>query len=201
MKMYKLSPRAFASNCYLLTADGAHAVAIDPGEESMVDRAKQMGLTISAVLLTHGHFDHIGACNHLAADGVPVYCSEAERSLLLGEGSLCRQYGAPMPVFKPISNLKDGDKIELCGVTVKVIATPGHTAGGLSYLVRKALFTGDTLFREGIGRTDFPTGDRATIENSVKKLYALIEDADVYPGHGENTTLARERNHNPFVRG
>lgn len=200
MKIYKIEPHCFACNCYLVTADGKSAVAIDPGEESVISEAKGLGLEIKAVLLTHGHFDHIGGCNRLYADGVPIYCGREEKAVLSGEGSLCARFGAPMPEFQIKSTLCDGEEIELCGVRFCAIATPGHTVGGMSYLTDNALFTGDTLFCGGVGRTDFPTGDGTALYHSVKKLYTLAPTADFYPGHGENGKIEEERKGNPFVR-
>jgi glyoxylase-like metal-dependent hydrolase (beta-lactamase superfamily II) len=183
-----------------LTDDGKNAVAIDPAQERVLEQAKKLNLAIQAVLLTHGHFDHVGACNTLFKCGVPIYCAAAEKELATGEDSLYLQNGAPMPEFQPKATLTDGQQITLCGIPFTVIATPGHTAGSVTYRAGDRLFTGDTLFRGSVGRTDFPTGNTSQIVSSVKKLYALEGDLPVYPGHGDDTSLAFERRYNMFVK-
>ena len=198
--VYKIDPVGFAANAYLVTADGRTAVAVDPSQERVLEKAKAAGLEIVAALLTHGHFDHVGGCFALSAAGVPVYCAAAERDLVNGVDSMYREYGTPMPTFKVIPTLKDGDKITLAGIDFFVIATPGHTAGGASYLIGDHLYTGDTLFAGDIGRSDLPTGSGAQLVASVKKLYALEGDYTVCPGHGEDTTLEYERHNNGYVR-
>ncbi len=196
----KIYPFGFASDCYLVTADGKTAVAIDPSHPRIADKAREAGLDIVAALLTHGHFDHVGGCFSLDAAGIPIYCAAAEEPLVHGEDSMYREYGAPMPSFKTISTLKDGDRISLAGIAFSVIATPGHTAGSVTYRAENYLFTGDTLFEGSVGRTDLPTGDWQALADSVRKLYALAGDYTVCPGHGENTSLQRERDTNPYVR-
>lgn len=200
LSVRKIYPLGFASNCYLVTADGKTAVAIDPSQRRVLDKAKEAGLQIVAVLLTHGHFDHVGGCFDLDAAGVPIYCAAAEEPLVHGRDSMYREYGAPMPTFKTFSTLKDGDKISLAGIDFSVISTPGHTAGSITYLAEKYLFTGDTLFEMSVGRTDLPTGDWQTLVKSVRKLYALAGDYTVCPGHGDDTSLQKERDGNPYVR-
>ena len=198
--VYKIDPVGFAANAYLVTADGRTAVAVDPSQERVLEKAKAAGLEIVAALLTHGHFDHVGGCFALSAAGVPGYCAAAERDLVNGVDSMYREYGTPMPTFKVIPTLKDGDKITLAGIDFFVIATPGHTAGSVTYRVGNYLFTGDTLFEESVGRTDLPTGDWSALKDSVRKLYALPGDYKVLSGHGGDTTLQNEREHNPFVQ-
>lgn len=200
LKIYKILPIGFASNTYLLTNDGENAVAIDPSQPRVLQQAEERGLKIAAVLLTHGHFDHVGGCFALSDRGVPIYCAEAEKELVGGEDSLYRKHGAPMPVFKVKPVLKDGDKIILAGIEFSVIATPGHTAGSVTYRAEDNLFTGDTLFDDSVGRTDLPTGNAEELVKSVKKLYALAGDYTVYAGHGDDTTLEKERKYNMCVR-
>lgn len=202
LKIYRIEPYGFASNCYLLTTDGVNAVAIDPGQTRVISEAKKLGLQIKAVLLTHGHFDHVGACNALSEAGVPIYCGVEEKELALGEDSLYTIYDYPMPKFNVTATLRDGLKLTLCDIEFTVIATPGHTKGGVTFMVApNHLFTGDTLFRGSIGRADFPTADPDELFASVKKLYALDGDYIVYPGHDDNTTLDFERKYNMCVRG
>lgn len=200
LKVYKILPYGFASNAYLLTADGENAVVIDPSQERVIAYAQEKGLHIRYALLTHGHFDHVGACFALAKAGVPILCGEKERELVNGEDSLYADHGAPMPDFPVQATLTNGQKLNLCGVSVTVISTPGHTAGGVTYRVENFLFTGDTLFQGCVGRTDLPTGDEYTLTRSVKKLYALKGDFKVFSGHGEDSTLNAERKYNMCVR-
>lgn len=200
LRIHKILPVGFAANCYLVTQDGKNAVAIDPAQERIVAEAEKRGLTIKAVLLTHGHYDHVGGCFALSGAGVPIYCAKAEEELVHGVDSLYVKHGAPMPDFKTEATLTDGQTINLCGIQINVIATPGHTAGGLTFQIENNLFTGDTLFRGTVGRTDFHTSDADAMVRSVKKLYALPGDYTVYAGHGEDSRLSFERRYNYFVR-
>lgn len=201
LKVYKILPRGFAANTYLLTADGKTAVVVDPAQERIAEAIREAGLEVKYALLTHGHFDHTGGCSVLAKAGIPVLCGEKEKDLVLGEDSLRPEHGLPLPDFPVQATLKDGDEIVLCGIPFEVIGTPGHTAGGITYRTGDKLFTGDTLFRNFVGRTDLPTGDKVALEKSVRKLYALPGDYTVYAGHGEETTLGEERAHNMCIRG
>ena len=167
MQVYKIKPVGFASNCYLLTADGKEAVAIDPSQPRVIEEAKKLGLQIKYVLLTHGHYE-------------------------LGESAV-------LP-FSVSFTVTDGEIVSLCGIDFHVMATPGHTAGSACYLTEDKIFSGDTLFLGCVGRWDLPTGNRAAVFRSVKRLYELKGDYIVYPGHGENTTLETERKTNGAVR-
>ena len=130
---------------------------------------------------------------------VKFYCGEGEDKFIFSEENKSI-FGVELPKFSIDKTLKDGEEIQLCGLKIKVIATPGHTPHGVSYLIGNALFTGDTLFKGSIGRSDFPGGDYETLVNSVKKLYALDGNYTVYSGHGLETTLDYERKNNAFVR-
>lgn len=198
-RVIKAYPRAFASNTYILTADGKIAVVIDPSEEGIFALCSKNGLKCACALLTHGHFDHIGGCGEFYKNGVPIYCGEKEKDLIFSKAYLSLFGGVSVPKFEIAGTFKDGDEVELGGIKFKVLETPGHTAGSVTYLADDCLFTGDTLFKGSVGRTDLPTGDFNTIIESVKKLSALAGDYKVYCGHEDDTTLKAERQHNPYL--
>ena len=194
MQIYKINPVGFASNSYLLTEDGEHAVCIDPAQPRILAEAQKRGLIVTHVLLTHGHFDHIGGIAALQQEGAKVGCLFGEERLAIAD-NLADSFGKGLEIepFFIDFTLKDGEEIELAGIHIKVIATAGHTAGSACYLAENYLFTGDTLFQGSVGRCDLPTGDMSALIASVKKLYALEGDYIVYAGHGEDTTLDIER--------
>lgn len=200
MQVFKIYPQGFAANSYFLTQDEKTAVVIDPAQPRIADEAKRRGLTVTHVLLTHGHFDHIGGCAALQAAGAKVGCLAKEAPLALGKNNMADYFGGHVPPFSVDFTFGDGDILSLDGMQFLVIATPGHTAGGACFCVGDHLFTGDTLFAGDIGRSDLPTGSGAQLTESVRKLYALQGDFTVCPGHGEDTTLEYERHNNGWVR-
>ena len=182
------------ANAYLLTKDGKHAVLIDCGGEEALREAEKRGLEVETVLLTHGHFDHIGGCAAAQKKGIRIGCSEEEKVLTeTPELNLSLETEANTEPFTVDFTFKGGDTLSCAGISLKVIATPGHTKGGVCFRAGDAVFSGDTLFRESIGRTDFPTGNRGSLNVSIVKLLTLCEDCDIYPGHGPMTTAAHER--------
>lgn len=199
MKVIKVLATGFGCNSYIVTADGKDAVVVDCAEERLFDICKEKGLKPCAVLLTHGHFDHVGGCGKFFKEGVPVYCGEYEESLIFSKENRGLLGGVYIPDFKIHKTLRDGESITLAGITFKVLHTPGHTAGGVCYIAGDNIFSGDTLFRRGIGRTDLPTGDFLTLIQSIKKLFALDGNYKVYCGHEEDTELDFERKNNPYV--
>ena len=203
MQIYKLSPIGFAANTYFLTADGEHALVIDPAQPRVLEEAERLKLKIEYVLLTHGHFDHIGGCAALQSSGAKIGCLSGEEAFATRR-NLGREFGAKVPPFSVDFTVKDGEELILSGLHIKVLATPGHTAGSACYLATKgderALFTGDTLFQGSVGRTDLPTGSGRALAASLKKLCALPFDCPVYAGHGEDSTLAYEKTHNGYLK-
>ena len=200
MQIIKVKPLGFGSNSYILTEDGNNAVVIDCAEPSLFDVCAEKNLTVAAVLLTHGHFDHVGGCGRFYAAGVPIYCGEFEKALVHSPENRNIFGGVFIPEFEIEKTLKDGEEITIAGITVKALHTPGHTAGGVTYVAGGNLFAGDTLFRLSIGRCDLPTGDGKKLLESVNKLFALDGDYKVYCGHEEDTTLAYERKFNPYAK-
>lgn len=200
MEVCKIYPHGFAANSYFLTQDGVHAVAVDPAQPRIADEAQKRGLCVTHVLLTHGHFDHIGGCAALQEAGAKVGCLEAERPLVLGPGNAAQLFGVRVAPFRIDFTFRDGEELLLDGMRIGVIAAPGHTTGGACFAAEGYLFTGDTLFAGDVGRTDLPTGSGVQLRESVKKLYALPGDYHVCPGHGEDTTLEYERRNNGWIR-
>ena len=203
MQIIKLC-RGVGANVYVLTADGKNAVVIDPSYPSLVKELEKRGLTAAYVLLTHCHFDHVYGVPALQQAGAKVLCSDLEKPLVGTPAALSGLFGAPDPDYTVDGTFTDGEILSLCGVNIKVMLTPGHTAGSATFFVtdedgKTHLITGDTLFEGSIGRTDFPTGDMATLRKSLKKLKELDGDYPVYAGHGDDTTLDRERKYNPFL--
>ncbi|OAN37309.1 MBL fold metallo-hydrolase [Mycolicibacterium iranicum] len=222
-----------ACNCYVLAPrQGADAIVVDPGQRAMGPLRRILDenrLTPAAVLLTHGHIDHMWSAQK-AADtyGCPVYIHPADRHMLTDPikgfgrgflGGLARTaLGAMFREPKQVVELdRDGDKIELGGITVVVDHTPGHTKGSVVFRVEQGpadervreepwapqvAFTGDTLFQQTVGRTDLPGGSgRDLLQSIVTKLLVLDDDTLVLPGHGERTTIGTERHTNPFLKG
>ena len=199
LHIYTVPAGPLRANSYLLTQDDKDAVIIDCGGAEPLQEAQRRGLTPRFVLLTHGHFDHIGGCAALQAAGAQVGCAEAELQLLASSANLASDMGLRIPPFRPDFTFRGGDELDLCGMRFSVIATPGHTPGGVTFRVGDALFTGDTLFRESVGRVDFPGGSGAQLRESIRRLLAIEGDLAVYPGHDEPTTLGHERKYNPFA--
>ena len=191
---------SFESNVFAVTKDGYHCVLIDCSGKNLINTLARHCLIPEAVLLTHGHLDHIAGCASMQVNtDAKIYCGEGEDKFIFSEENRSI-FGVNTPKFEIYKTLKDGEELEICGLKIKVIATPGHTPHGVSYLIDGNLFTGDTLFKGSIGRSDFPGGDYETRVKAVKKLYALDGDYTVYCGHGLETTLGYERKNNAFVR-
>ena len=203
MQIITISPRGFGANTYAITADDKTAILIDPAQPRVESELIKRGLTPTHVLLTHCHFDHVGGVSALQQGGAKVLCSEVEKGLIGTEADLFSAFGAPRFSYRVDDTFADGEEKILNGISVKMLLTPGHTSGSCCYLFTandggRYLFTGDTLFADSIGRTDFPTGSIEQMRASLKKLCAL-DDMPVYPGHNDPTTLEHERKTNPFL--
>ncbi len=200
MKIFSIKSGPLKVNSYFLVNEQTmRAVVIDAGESGNVisDVENKTGIKVTANLLTHAHYDHSRNSKKLKENGVKIYISKEDSKKIYNGGHLG---GINFPVFEPDFTFSDGDELELEGIKIKVIATPGHSSGSVSFLVENNLFTGDTLLKESVGRTDFVTGDFESLKNSIQKLYSLCGDYNVFPGHGEFTTLSYERKNNPFIK-
>lgn len=191
-----------AANCYVVHS-GREAIIVDPGGEApeILDYLAAHELQVVALVNTHGHADHIGG-NHWFQEktGAPVWIHRLDAPYLADESlNLARYVRQSFPAVKPGRLLEDGDEIVLGEKTITVLHTPGHTPGGISLYWEGHLITGDTLFRESVGRTDLPGGDGSVLRESLIKLGRLPLDTVVYPGHGEATTIEHEIRKNPYL--
>jgi len=207
VRMFTVGP--VQENCFIVREQGSdRGVIVDPGEEAdrLTGALDQLGIrNLDAILVTHTHFDHIGAVAPVAkATGAPVYCPELETGVLAN----IMDY-VPWPGFGPFESydadhtVSGGERLELGGITFEVILTPGHSPGHVTYAVRDApaLFSGDVLFEGSVGRVDLPGGDWPTLLSSIEALVGgFPPETTVYPGHMGVTTLGRERDMNPFLR-
>ena len=195
LQVHTLTLGLYQTNCYLVHNEGAkECIVIDPGYEAntILNRAALLGLEIKAILLTHGHFDHVGAVRQIAADtDCDVYLQEQELTLpgAMTDGPLYHTHLYPAE-----------GKFQVAGMDIAVLHTPGHTPGSVCLLIADAMFSGDTLFAGSMGRCDFPGSSIFDMRKSMKKLYNLAGNFRVFPGHAEATTLEFERKTNPYLR-
>lgn len=197
-----------STNCYIITDTETNRRAlVDPGYKSaeLLNRIKEQGAdTFDYILLTHGHFDHIWFAGEISGlTGAKIVIS-ADDAPFLADGTLnlSANFGfRNIPEISADITLKDGDSLKLSNTDFKFLSTPGHTIGSGCYVFfeDKVIFSGDTLFKLSMGRTDFVTGNETDILRSLKRLASLEGDFDVYPGHGDKTTLDYERKNNPYV--
>ena len=194
LQVHALTLGAYQVNCYIIHDEKSPSCCvIDPGYEAdtIVDKLSQLGLTLEAILLTHGHFDHVGAVRDLAADtGCQVWLCADDLALPtnLTAGPLCYT-----------NTYAEGTTLHLAGLDISVLQTPGHTPGSVCLLTENTLFSGDTLFAGSCGRTDLPGGSWEQMRSSLKRLSEIEANLWVLPGHGESTMLESEKKYNPYL--
>jgi hydroxyacylglutathione hydrolase len=203
VRMFTVGP--LQENCYLVRADGGNrALLIDPGDEpSRLQKAMdELGVSLEAILLTHTHFDHIGAVAPLArATGAPVHCPRGELAVLADPAAFFPPMFGPIEGWEAEHAVDGGDRLSLADLTIEVLSTPGHSPGHVTFVIDGALFSGDVLFQGSIGRTDLPGGDHALLMESIAGLLERFDDeTTLHPGHMGLTSLGRERASNPFLQ-
>ncbi|WLV23558.1 MBL fold metallo-hydrolase [Aciduricibacillus chroicocephali] len=205
MNIQGMSLGPLGANCYIVFK-GKDAIIIDPGSDAQaIEHAiDQLDLTPQAILLTHAHFDHIGALDEIRKRyQTEVYIHEDEKDWLQDSGlNRSKLFSGEDIVTSPAEHYLYEGKMEIGPFSIEVLHTPGHSPGSVSFVFHEdeKVISGDALFFQGIGRTDLPGGDRDILENSIKsRLYQLPDTYTVYPGHGPNTTIGSEKQNNPFV--
>ncbi len=206
MRITKIPTSGFSANCWLLCdEDRGEAAVIDPDAkaERILSALAEQNAVLSMILLTHGHFDHISAVDALRdATGAPVLIHAKDAPMLTDAAANASAvfFGEGQTYRAANGFLKGGDALRLGEQTIAVRHTPGHTPGSVCFVIGDALFTGDTLFRDSIGRTDLPGGSDKQMTESLKRLRFMPGDYTVYPGHGDTTALERERLYNPYFQ-
>ena len=195
LKTHTLPLGSYQTNCYIIHDENSKSCCIiDPGytPEVVLDYLEEKGLTAQAILLTHGHFDHVGGVRQIAAEtACDVYLHPDDLSM------------PPMMTAGPLFYTKtygEGDQLNLAGLQISVLHTPGHTPGSVCLIIENSMFSGDTLFAGSCGRTDLPGGSWAAITKSLRRLASFQTNYWVFPGHGESTTLAEEKRYNPYLK-
>jgi glyoxylase-like metal-dependent hydrolase (beta-lactamase superfamily II) len=196
MEIRNLKVGSYQTNCYIVWADGcSRCIVIDPGyePERIMEQVRHLGKSVEAILLTHGHFDHVGGVKQIAAEtDCKVYiCGE--------DLSLNSMYTDGLIYYT--DTYGEGDTLDLAGLTLQVLHTPGHTPGCVCLLCGEAMFCGDTLFAGTCGRTDLPGSSPMQMKQSLARLKALEGNYLVLPGHGQDSTLDEERKYNPYMQG
>lgn len=195
------------TNCYFIYKEGCKEVLfVDPADRGdyIYETLKENGFQVAGILLTHGHFDHIWGSKKLRElSGAKIYAYEGEKDVCENAvNNVSEQAGRAYTVEADVY-LRDNEEVTIAGMTCRLIATPGHTGGGCCYYFEAdgMLLSGDTLFQESIGRTDFPTGSMGTLIRSIKeRLFVLPDNVKVYPGHGDTTEIGLEKKYNPFCQ-
>ncbi len=207
MDLQEMTLGQVQTNCYLIGNEKTkEAVVIDPADEGayIAKRLRSLGYELKAILLTHGHFDHITGAEELRSlTGAEIYAYEGEKELLADPKLNCSSIAGHTVSLIPDKFFKDKDQLELAGFTFEVLFTPGHTSGSVCFYLKSEgiLFSGDTLFQESVGRSDLPTGNGRRLVKSVnERLLPLGEDILVYPGHGEDTTIGYEKRYNYYLK-
>lgn len=198
MKILTIKVGVYRTNCYLVI-EKDHVIIVDPGSRATKILSAIEDLSVDAILLTHGHLDHIGAVDEIVkAKKCPVYCHKDDVEMLTDPLLNCSKHNNIKATSKVIAI--DEGKLVIGDYVIDVFHTPGHTGGSVVYQLQDCLFTGDTLFKDSVGRTDLPTGNASQLKHSLQLFKTLDDSLKVYPGHEDNTTIKTELVNNPFLR-
>ncbi len=207
MKIHALVVGPLAVNCTVIDDEKGNCIIFDAGDESegIINFLEENKIKPQMLINTHGHFDHVGAVEDLKRKyDIPFYINREDEFLVESASQISEAYGLPpVKVPKIDYHLSDGDILKFADVKIEVIATPGHSPGGVCFHMKefKLLIAGDTLFKDSIGRTDFPYANHELLLKNIReKLFVLDDNTEVITGHGENTTIGYEKRYNPFVR-
>jgi len=202
--LHKLMVGSLGTNCYILASDNKEAVVIDPGGDvkHILELIREKEFAVKKIILTHGHYDHIGACKEVAEAAKAPICIHEKDKILLTEPSknLSFLMGTNFSLDLKTEELFDGQTILINDLSLIILHTPGHTPGSISIWVSGLLFTGDLLFAGSVGRTDLSGGSHKVLINSLKRVLNFPDETRVLPGHGEETTLGIEKKVNPFLQ-
>lgn len=203
MELYQYTVGMLSTNCYLLKTNQNNGILIDPGAqaEQLLEEIEKLGINLKKIVLTHGHYDHIGAVHDIKmATGAELSIHADDVEMLEDpRKNLASYFNAPYVPTKPDVIVQDGDTVVLDDISLNVLHTPGHTKGSCVLLGDNLMISGDTLFCGSVGRTDHYGGDYSALKQSLKKLYDLPGDYQVVAGHGRATTLEQERRTNPYM--
>jgi len=206
MQVHSMEVGPIGTNCYIVVNEkNKEAVMVDPGgdPERLIALIGKLGVSIKAIMLTHGHMDHIGAVAEMKEfTKAPIYISEKDDNMLDNpESNLAAFMGTELHCPPADYHYDQGDKLTIAGMEFKIYATPGHTPGGVCIHTDDSVFCGDTIFCESVGRTDFPGGSYMTLVESIKdRILVLPDKTKLYPGHGPSTTVDWEKRRNPFLQ-
>ena len=203
MKIETVTVGPLQVNCYIVYDEGTkEAMVIDPGDEPdmIMDLIDELGLKVKLILLTHGHFDHVGAVDDIKElTGAPILIHRKDKDIYSQANGHAYMWGFRIGnPPEPDKFIDEGDEVKIGGLQFSVLHTPGHTQGGICLYGMDTLFSGDTLFKDSIGRTDLPGGDMGSMGESFRRLMELPSDTVVYSGHGDKTTIGREKKENFF---
>lgn len=200
VKIHRIVAGELQSNCYIVQNGGRGFIVDAAGDaDKLEDKIRELGLKIEAVLLTHGHFDHCSLAKHFQDKGIPIYIHKADADKLHSYKNMAVFMNFHFDKLTADVLLNGGEELNIAGLRVGVIHTPGHSEGGVCYALDGVIFTGDTIFKLSYGRTDFFDGDFYVLKESIQKVFLLAGDFALLTGHGETSTLQFERANNPIL--